>query len=135
MRGWYRRAVRQVSVSAVPSGPSIDIWRSCKCPGSLIRALSGLPGGLGRFVPCRIGAHHCRLRSIGWEQCGHGLTPRPSEVAHAGFLDHLLVLFGYPESSGCAQDALLFIPFFLGRSPLGAYLVLARLVLFSLLGS
>ena len=33
-----------------------------------------LPGGLGRFVPCGIGANHCRLRHIGWEKSGHGLT-------------------------------------------------------------
>ena len=40
-----------------------------------------LPGGLGRFVPCSIGANHCRLRHIGWEKCGHGLTSRPRESA------------------------------------------------------
>ena len=36
----------------------------------------------------------------GWEQCGHGLTSRPREVAEVGFLDDLLVLFGYPTHSG-----------------------------------
>ena len=35
-----------------------------------------LPGGLGRFVPCSSGANHCRLRHIGWEKCGHGVTSR-----------------------------------------------------------
>ena len=29
------------SVSAVPSGPSIDIWRSCSFLGALLGALSG----------------------------------------------------------------------------------------------
>ena len=96
----YRRTDRPISVSAAPSGPSIDICRSCRFLGAVLRALSRLLGGLRRFVPCRIEAHHCRLRSIGLEQCGHGLTSRPLEVAHAGFLDHLLVLFGYPEGSG-----------------------------------
>ena len=41
---------RPISVSAVPAGPSIDIWRSCRfflC--AMLRALGGLPGGLGRF--------------------------------------------------------------------------------------
>ena len=66
----------------------------------MIRALSGLPGGLGRFLPCRIGANHCRLRSIGWERCGHGLTSRPLEASDAGFLEDLLILFGYPVGSG-----------------------------------
>ena len=66
----------------------------------MIRALSGLPGGLGRFLPCRVGSNHCRLRSIGWERCGHGLTSRPLEASDVGFLDDLLVLFGYPVGSG-----------------------------------
>ena len=95
-----RRLHRPISVSAVPDGPSIDIWRSCRFLAAMIRALSGLPGGLGRFLPCRIGANHCRLRSIGWERCGHGLTSRPLEASDAGFLDDLLFLFGYPIGSG-----------------------------------
>ena len=61
-----RRLHRPISVSAVPVGPSIDIWRSCRFLGAMLRALDGLPGGLGRFLPCRIGANHCRLWSIGW---------------------------------------------------------------------
>ena len=96
----FQRADRPISVSAVPSGPSIDIWRSRRFLGALLSSLEGLPGGLGRFLPCRIGAHHCRLRSIGLEQCGPGLTSRPLEASHASFLDHLLVLFGYSEGYG-----------------------------------
>ena len=95
-----RRLHRSISVSVVPDGPSIDIWRSCRFLGAIIRALANLPGGLGRFLPCRFGANHCRLRSIGWERCGHGLTSRPLEVSDAGFLDELLFLFGYPIGSG-----------------------------------
>ena len=64
----------------------------------MLRALGGLPG-LGRFLPCRLGANHCRLRSVGWERCGHGLTSRPSEASGTGFLDDLLSLFGYPSGS------------------------------------
>ena len=95
-----RRLHRPISVSAVPDGPSIDIWRSCRFLGAMIRALCGLPGGLGRFLPCRVGSNHCRLRSIGWERCGHGLTSRPLEASGVGFLEDLLVLFGYPAGSG-----------------------------------
>ena len=62
-----RRLYRPISVSAVPAGPSIDIRRSCRFLGAMFRALGDLPGGLGRFLPCRAGANHCRLRSIGWE--------------------------------------------------------------------
>ena len=80
-----RRFGRPISVSAVVAGPSIDIWRSCRFLGATIRALGGLLGGLGRFFPCRLGANHCRLRSIAWERCGHGLTSRPLEASDAGF--------------------------------------------------
>ena len=69
-----RRLYRPISVSAVPVGPSIDIWRSCRFLGAMLRALGDLPGCLGSFLPCRIGANHCRLLSIGWERCGHGLV-------------------------------------------------------------
>ena len=41
-----RRVGRPISVSAVPDGPSIDIWRSCRFLGAMIRALCGLPGGV-----------------------------------------------------------------------------------------
>ena len=30
-------------------------------------------------IPCDVGANHRRLRHIGWEKCGHGLTSRPRE--------------------------------------------------------
>ena len=61
----YLRPARPISVSAVPCGPGIDIWRSCRFIGALMRSLCLLPGGLGRFVPRSIGANHCRLRHIG----------------------------------------------------------------------
>ena len=91
---------RPISVSAVPVGPGIDIERSCRFLGSLVRFLALQPGGLIRFLPCRIGADHCRLRHLGWEKCGHGLTSRPRETSHPEFLDSLLGVFGYPEGSG-----------------------------------
>ena len=51
--------------------------------GNLVSFLvqCALPGGLGRFIPCTIGANHCRLRHIGWIQSGHGLTSRPRETS------------------------------------------------------
>ena len=51
-------------------------------------------------MPCHIGANHCRLRHLGWEKCGHGLTSRPQETSHPDFLDSLLAVFGYPLGSG-----------------------------------
>ena len=98
----YLRPGRRISVSAVPFGPGIDIWRSCRFIGALMRALCLLPGGLGRFVPCSIGANYCRLRHIGWEKCGHGITSIPRESASELFLNELLTLFRYPPKSGRA---------------------------------
>ena len=98
----YLRPGRLISVSAVPFGPGIDTWRSCRFIGALMRSFCLLLGGLGRFVPCSIGANHCRLRHIGWEKCGHGLTSRPQESASGSFLDQLLQLFQYPPRSSGA---------------------------------
>ena len=61
-----------------------------------------LPGGLGRFVPCSIGAVHCRLRHVCWERCGHGLTSRPRESASGAFLDQLLLFFLSSQVFWCA---------------------------------
>ena len=92
----YLRPGRPSSVSAVPFGPGVVIWRSCRFIGALMGSLCLLLGGLGRFVPCSIGANHCRLRHIGWEKCGHGLSSRPRESASEVFLNELLLLFQYP---------------------------------------
>ena len=91
-----------ISVSAVPFGPGIDIWRSCRFIGAVMRSLCMLPHGLGWFVPCSFGPHHCRLRHFNWENCGHGLNSRPRESASGAFLDQLLLLFQYPPRSSRA---------------------------------
>ena len=98
----YRRPGRSISVSAVPFGPGTDFWRSCRFLGPLFRELRDLPFGLRRFIPCVFGANHCRLRHIGWERCGHGLTSRPRESSSVDFLEKLLVMFGYPDRSAAA---------------------------------
>ena len=98
----YRRPERPISVSAVPFGPGTDIWRSCLFIGALFRALRALLGGIDRFIPCDIGANHCRLRHTGWEKCGHGLTSSPTKSASEGFLNELLLLFRYPPRSAAA---------------------------------
>ena len=87
------RLGRPISVSAVPFGPGTDIFRSWRFIGALIRALCALSGGIGGFMPCDTGANHCRIRHIGWEKCGHGLTSRPRESASEKFLIELLLLF------------------------------------------
>ena len=95
-----RRRGRPISVSAVPVGPGTNIGRCCKFLGCIIMFLGSLPGGLARFVPCGIGAHHCRLRNIGWDKCGHGLTSRPRETSDLAFLDSLLGFSFIPLRSG-----------------------------------
>ena len=70
-------------MSAVPFGPGIDIWRSCRFIGVMMRSLCLLPGGLARFVPCFLGANHI----VGF---GIGLTSRLRESASGRFLDQLL---------------------------------------------
>ena len=96
------RVDRPISVSAVPFGPGIDIRRSCKLLGAMLRALCALPCGLGRFIPCGVGANHSRLRHMGWAKSGHGLTSRPRETSFISFLNELLCLFGYPPGCGSA---------------------------------
>ena len=98
-----QRAGRSISVSAVRVGP-IEIWRSSRFLGAMIRALRCLPGGCGRFIPCRVGANHCRLRAVGWEQCGHGLNCKPLEVSGPLVLGSLVIIFRYPAGS---EDALI----------------------------
>ena len=60
---FYCSCILPFAGSAVPSGPCIDMWRSCGFLGALLRALGGLPGGPGRFPPCRLGAIRCTLSS------------------------------------------------------------------------
>ena len=98
----FRRLGRSISVSAAPLCPDTDIWKLCRFLGNMLRALAKLPGGLGRFIPGRIGAKHGRLRHVGWEKCCHGLTCRPLESSGEGFLSDFLGLLGYPSGSGQA---------------------------------
>ena len=72
------RAGRPISVSASLPDPGIVVWRSCWFLGRMLRSLRALPGGLGRFMPCGIGGNHCRLRHIGLEMPGRGLSSWPT---------------------------------------------------------
>ena len=47
----YLRPGRPISVSAVPFSPGIDIWRSCRFIGALMRSLCLLPGRAGEVCP------------------------------------------------------------------------------------
>ena len=91
----YLRPGRPISVPAVPLGPGVDILRSCRFIGALMRSRCLLSGGLGRFVPCAIGANHCSFRHLGWEKSGHGPYLETTGKCLGGFLDELLQLFQY----------------------------------------
>ena len=109
---------RLISIALVPKGPGIESWRSCRFLGSMFRALNDLPGGLGRFIPCKLVGNHCRLRHIGWEHSGHGLTSGSREKADPCVLGPLLLLFvffhlGLTLNLGTAESHLL------GSSPHG----------------
>ena len=71
----------------------------CKFIGSLFRSLSCLLGGLARCIPGGIGSHLCRLRHVGWLQCGHGLSTWPLESCLPDCLDPLLGLLEYPSGA------------------------------------
>ena len=86
-----------------------------------MRSLCTLSGGIGRFVPCAIGANHCRLRHIGWEESGHGLTCRPRETALEAFLNELLLSRSAPALLGGVSPLRYCADGFASRSPLGVY--------------
>ena len=71
----------------------------CQFLSSLLRALAKLSGGLGRFLPCHLGSHMSRLRHLGWNQCSHGLSSRPSESCHHQCLKAVCGVLGYPKGS------------------------------------
>ena len=75
---------------------------------------------------------YCRLRHVGWEKCGHGLTSRPRESASEPFFNELLGLFQYPPGSGRAllDGTLLAL---LAGLPLGGHQTLVMLLIQSLL--
>ena len=93
------RANRRILLPSVPVSEGIEIRHCCQFLSSLVRALAELPGGLGRFLPCRLGSHMSRLRHLGWNQCSHGLTSRPSESCHHQCLKAVCGILGYPEGS------------------------------------
>ena len=76
------RANRPILIPSVPVSEGIEIRRGCQFISSLVRALAKLPGGIGGFLPCKIGSQMSRLRHLERNQCSHGLTSRPLESCH-----------------------------------------------------
>ena len=90
---------RPILIPSVPVSEGIEIRHGCQFLSSLLRALGKLPGGLGRFLPCRLGTHLSRLRHVGWNQCSHGLDSRPLESCHHQCLKAVCGVLGYPKGS------------------------------------
>ena len=51
------RANRPILIPSVPVSEGIEIRHGCQFIRSLVRALAKLPGGIGRFLPCKVGSH------------------------------------------------------------------------------
>ena len=80
--GPHVRANRPILIPSVSVSEGIEIRHGCQFLSSWVRALAKLPGGIGRFLPCRVGSHMSRFRYLGWNQCSHGLTSKPLESCH-----------------------------------------------------
>ena len=93
------RANRPIFIPSVLVSEGVDIRHGCQFVSSLVRALSKLPGGLGRFLPCGFGSHLSRLRHLGWNQCSHGLSSRPLESCHHQWLNAVCGVLVYPKGS------------------------------------
>ena len=93
------RANRPILIPSVPVSEGIEIRHGCQFISSLVRDLAKLPGGLGRFLPCKLGSHMSRLRHLGWNQCSHGLSSRPLESCHHQCLKAVCGVLGYPKGS------------------------------------
>ena len=95
----HLRANRPIFIPSIPVSEGIEIRHGCQFLRSLVRALAKLPGGLGRFLPCRLGSDVSRLRHLGWNQCSHGLSSRPLESCHHQCLKAACGVLGYPKGS------------------------------------
>ena len=91
------RPNRPILIPPAPVSEGVEIRQGCQFISSFVRALSKLPGGMGRFLPCGIGSHMSRLRHLGWNQCSHGLTSRPLESCHHQCLGAVCGVLGFPE--------------------------------------
>ena len=54
------RANRPILIPSVPVSEGIEIRHGCQFLSRLLRALSKLSGGVGRFLPCWLGSHMSR---------------------------------------------------------------------------
>ena len=93
------RSNRPILILSVPVTEGIEIRHGCQFLSRFVRALAKLPGGIGSFLPCRLGSHISRLRHLGWSQCSHGLTSRPLESCHHQCLKAVCGVLEYPKGS------------------------------------
>ena len=78
-----------------------NVWVSWK----LAAGIGFLAWWIGEIFPGSVGENHCRLRHVGWERSGHGVTSRPRGTSSVYFLGESSLLFQYPALSGVALVA------------------------------
>ena len=88
------RANRPILIPSVPVSEGIEIRHGCQFGSGLVRALSKLPGGVGRLLPCDVGPLMSMLRHLGWNLCFRGLSSRPLESCHHQCFCAVCVFFG-----------------------------------------
>ena len=98
----YQRRGRPVSAFAVPFGPGIEIWRSCRLLSSYAHITNKSPLGDRSFScsawlePIIADFDTCG----GKKKSGHGLTSRNRETTGEVFSDELKRLFSYAGKAG-----------------------------------
>ena len=62
---------RSVLIPSVPVSEGIEIRHGCQFNSSLVRALAKLPGGIGRFLPCRVWLSYVQVKLLMGSRQGH----------------------------------------------------------------
>ena len=78
----------------------MEIWQTCRCVGSMLRALMGSLVVLVDPCPALQEQIIVSFGTLGGRKTGHGLTSRPRKTAAEPFLNGLLRLFEYAVKSG-----------------------------------
>ena len=97
----YHGRGRPISALAVPFGPDIEIWRSCRLLSSYAHITNKSPLRDRSFHALRGWSQSLQTSTHAVEKkSGHGLTSRHRETTGEVFSDELKRLFGYAGKAG-----------------------------------